>query len=144
MKDMIQSIIQNTLYIFLVVIVYLLLVETSIAQDATTMDSKHYKIEFENDQVRVLRITYAPGEKSIMHEHPDAVIVMLTDAKTKFTLPNGKTVMNNNKKGETSWTPATKHSPQNISDKPMEAILIEMKNTQPPKIETESKRQPQP
>ena len=144
MKDMIQNIIQNALYIFLVVIIYLLLAETSFAQDATKMDSKHYKIEFENEYVRVLRITYAAGEKSIMHEHPNAVIVMLTDSKTKFTLPNGKTVMSSSKKGETSWAPATKHLPQNISDKPMEAILIEMKTTLQPKIETDAKRQPQP
>jgi hypothetical protein len=26
-------------------------------------------VEFENDQVRVLRITYGPHEKSVMHAH---------------------------------------------------------------------------
>ncbi len=43
-----------------------------IAQDPVKVDAKHYKVEFENDQVRVLRITYGPGEKSVMHEHPGA------------------------------------------------------------------------
>ena len=35
----------------------------AMAQDAVKVDSKHYKVEFENDQVRVLRITYAPSRK---------------------------------------------------------------------------------
>ena len=45
----------------------------AMAQDPAKVDAKHYKLEFENDQVRVLRITYGPGEKSVMHEHPDAM-----------------------------------------------------------------------
>jgi quercetin dioxygenase-like cupin family protein len=36
-------------------------------------------VEFENEQVRVLRIGYGAGEKSVMHEHPNAVAVFLTD-----------------------------------------------------------------
>ena len=40
------------------------------AQDAAKVDPKHYKVEFENDRARVLRINYVPGEKSVMHEHP--------------------------------------------------------------------------
>ena len=32
------------------------------AQDAAKVDPKHYKVEFENDQVRVLRISYGPHE----------------------------------------------------------------------------------
>jgi len=55
------------------------------AQDAVKVDSKHYKVEFENDQVRVLRIQYPAGEKSVMHEHPDSVAVFLTDHEVKFT-----------------------------------------------------------
>jgi quercetin dioxygenase-like cupin family protein len=42
------------------------------AQGAVKVDSKHYKVELENDQVRVLRIQSGPGEKSVMHSHPRA------------------------------------------------------------------------
>ena len=61
----------------------------ALAQDPVKVDAKHYKVEFENEQVRVLRITYGPGEKSVMHEHPDAVAAFLTDSKCKFHLPDG-------------------------------------------------------
>jgi len=47
--------------------------------DPVKVDPKHYKVEFENASVRVLRISYAPGEKSVMHYHPNAVAVYLTD-----------------------------------------------------------------
>lgn len=76
------------------------------AQDPTKVDAKHYKVEFENDQVRVLRITYGPGEKSVMHEHPDALAVFLTDSKGKFTLPDGSTQAPEMKAHTTMWTPA--------------------------------------
>jgi hypothetical protein len=55
-------------------------------QDPVTVDSKHYSVEFENDYVRVLRIKYGPGEKSVMHEHPDAVAIMLTDGTINMIL----------------------------------------------------------
>ncbi len=76
------------------------------AQDPTKVDAKHYKVEFENDQVRVLRITYGPGEKSVMHEHPDALAIFLTDSKGKFTLPDGSTQAPEMKAHTTMWTPA--------------------------------------
>ena len=43
---------------------------TLLGQDPVKVDPKHYKLDFENSQVRVLRITYGPHEKSVMHEHP--------------------------------------------------------------------------
>ena len=51
------------------------------AQDATKVDPKHYKVEFENDQVRVIRINYGAHEKSIMHEHTPGVLVFMTDGE---------------------------------------------------------------
>jgi len=42
------------------------------AQDAAKVDPKHYKVEFENSQVRILRIHYGPHEKSVMHSTPPA------------------------------------------------------------------------
>jgi quercetin dioxygenase-like cupin family protein len=119
---------KQLLSIFTVLFAVILLSGSSFAQDATKVDPKHYKVEFENDQVRVLRITYGPGEKSVMHEHPNAVAVFLTDADSKFTLQDGTTQENKPTAGMTLWTPAGKHLPENVGDKPFELILVEMKN----------------
>ena len=103
-------------------------VAPGMAQEPTKVDAKHYKVEFENDKVRVLRITYGPKEKSVMHEHPDAVAVFLTEGNTKMTLPDGKTISNPTKAGSAMFTPAGKHQPENLGDKPFELILVELKD----------------
>jgi len=97
------------------------------AQDPVKVDPKHYKVELENEQVRVLRITYGPGEKSVMHEHPGSVAVFLTDGKVKFTLPDGKSQETTSKAGSTVWEAAGKHLPENTGGKPFELILVELK-----------------
>src|ERR1035441_7714443 len=81
------------------------------AQEAVNVDAKHYKVEFENDQVRVLRITYGPHEKSAMHSHPASVVVFLNDAHAKFTMPDGKTRDVVAKAGSVQWSEATTHLP---------------------------------
>jgi hypothetical protein len=48
------------------------------AKDPVKVDPQHYKVEAENKQVRVLRVIYGPGEKSVMHGHPACVGVFLT------------------------------------------------------------------
>jgi quercetin dioxygenase-like cupin family protein len=98
------------------------------AQDAVKVDPKHYKVEFENDQVRVLRVTYAPHEKSVMHQHPGTVAVFLTDGHTKMTLSGGKTLDGTVKAGAVQWEGPTKHLPENVGDKPFELVLVELKD----------------
>lgn len=98
------------------------------AQDSVKVDPKHYKVEFENEQVRVLRIHYGPHEKSVMHDHPAHVAVFLTDAKAKFTLPDGKTQDAGGKAGEIQWDAGGKHLPENTGDKPFELIVVELKS----------------
>src|SRR5882724_8184239 len=95
--------------------------------DPVKVDAKHYKVDFENESVRVLRISYAPGEKSVMHYHPDSVAVFLTDGMTRMTTPDGKSTDVPEKAGTTVWTPAGSHLPQNTGNKPFELILTELK-----------------
>ena len=97
------------------------------AQDPVKVDPKHYTVVFENDAVRVLRIHYAPGEKSVMHSHPDSVIVFLEDQKAKMTHPDGKSEETSGKKGEAMFTPAGAHLPENIGTGPIDVILVELK-----------------
>lgn len=101
----------------------------SFAQDAAKVDPAHYKVEFENDKVRILRFHYAPGEKSVMHSHPDAVVVFLNDGKVKFHLPDGKTQDATGKTGEAEYTAAQVHLPENVGTTAMDGVLIEFKTS---------------
>ena len=96
--------------------------------DPTVVDADHYRVEFENDRVRVLRIQYAPGEKSVMHYHPNNFGVFLVDQKARFTLPDGSSVEIEGKAGTTGWGAGGQHLPENLTENPIELILIEMKS----------------
>ena len=115
-------------YLFLCVAVCLFAVISVTAQDAAKVDPKHYKVEGENAQVRVLRIHYGPHEKSVMHSHPASVVVALTDGKVRMHLPDGKTQDTELKKGQTLLEPASVHNPENLGDQPFELIQIELKS----------------
>jgi len=97
------------------------------AQDAAKVDPTHYKVEFENAQVRILRFHYGPHEKSVMHSHPDSVAMFLTDGSVKFTFPDGKTQDASGKAGVAQFTPATVHLPEDVGDAPMDGIVVELK-----------------
>ena len=99
----------------------------AVAQDATKADPKHYKVEYENSRVRVVRAKYGPHEKSVMHSHPDLIAIFLTDGRVKFTYPGGKTEERDMKAGTTLFTPAVRHLPENLTDGDMEIILVELK-----------------
>lgn len=95
--------------------------------DAVAADPAHYKVEFENDKVRVLRIAYGPKEKSVMHGHPAGVAVFLNDVHGRFTMPDGTSQEFHAKAGTVNWTDATNHNPENVGNKPFEVIQVELK-----------------
>ena len=97
------------------------------AQDAAKVDAKHYTVALENDQVRVLKVHYGPGEKSTMHSHPNTVAVFLTDAKGRFTFPDGKSQDFNRKAGDVISNDATVHLPENTGDKAFDLVVVELK-----------------
>ena len=97
------------------------------AQDAVKTDPKHYTVVSENDQVRILKVHYGPHEKSVMHSHPNAVAVFLTDATVTFTMPDGKKQNESVKAGDARFTPGGTHLPENTGDKAMEVMLVELK-----------------
>lgn len=103
----------------------------ALAQDPVKVDSAHYKVVFENATVRVLKIDYAAGDKSPMHQHPDSIVVPLAVAKVRFTMPDGKSEESDMASESALYTPAGTHSPANIGTARIDAILIEFKSKAP-------------
>jgi len=102
-------------------------VGVGVAQDPVQVDSTHYTVELENEKVRVLRIKYAPHEKSKMHGHPASVAVFLTDANGQFTYPDGKVEVFTGTAGQVMYFDAVVHEPANLGDTPFEVIAVELK-----------------
>jgi quercetin dioxygenase-like cupin family protein len=99
-----------------------------IAADPLKVDPKHYKVEFENDHMRVLRVKYGPHEKSVMHSHPATLAIFLTENRARFTFPGGKTEERGWAAGQVMSIPAEEHLPENLTDKPLELVLVELKS----------------
>ena len=100
---------------------------TTMAEDGVAADPEHYTVEFENDKVRIIRIKYGPGEKSVMHTHGANVSVFLTSNAVRFTLPDGTSVDADSETGAAQYADAEEHLPENLSDDPLEVVLIELK-----------------
>jgi hypothetical protein len=101
----------------------------SSALDPVKVDAKHYKIEFENEQVRVLRVIIGPHESTPLHEHSvNRVVTYLTDQDFRVTSKDGKVEHTKHNVGEVSWAGPAVHKEENLSDKPFEVIVTELKN----------------
>ena len=109
----------------------LLLLSSSLlgfAQDPVKVDPAHHKVEFENDQVRVLRIRFGPGEKSVMHEHPCLIAIGLSDTTLLFHFPDGSTRNAALKTGQVIVAKPTTHQPENQTSEAAEVIVVELKS----------------
>lgn len=100
---------------------------STLAQDPTKVEPKHYKLNFENEHVQVVSVYYGPHEKSAMHEHPGGVVVSLTAAHLRFTDENGKVREVYSKPGESRWYPPFKHRVENLGDTAYEAVYVGIK-----------------
>ena len=97
------------------------------AQDPVKVDPAHHKVEFENDQVRVLRVTLPAGAKTPVHSHPAGVAVFLNDSQNRLTV-DGKMDAPVRKAGSVAELKATTHVVENIGTTTSEVIVIEIKS----------------
>jgi len=101
------------------------------AQDPVKVDPAHYKVLIDNAAVRVLKVNVAPGAKTPMHAHPDALLVPLGSGKARFTLPDGKTEDALLTKETAAYTPAGTHAGANVGTTKVDLILVEFKTAAP-------------
>jgi quercetin dioxygenase-like cupin family protein len=120
------------------------------AQDPIKVESRHYKLDFENDHVQVVSVHYGPHEKSALHDHPGGVVVSVTEGHLCFTDESGKTREVHAKPGEVRWYPPFKHKVENLSDVSYDAVYVGMKgklsaastpaSDQPPQTDEETRK----
>jgi hypothetical protein len=96
--------------------------------DAATADPAHYSVSFENELVRVLRVKYGPGEKSVMHRHSASCVIFLTDQTFDFKVPDGTGGPVSVPAGSLGCGNANVHLPENIAAAAAEFIMVEFKN----------------
>jgi hypothetical protein len=87
----------------------------SYAQYPAADRSRQYRVEFEDDQVRVLRVSLGPGEGTPVDDHPDAVLIYMT-ADLDGQMPAA----------EAAWQPMGTYALENRARTPFEAVLVEL------------------
>jgi quercetin dioxygenase-like cupin family protein len=96
--------------------------------DPVKVDPKRYKVEMDNDQVRVIRARYEPHGKGVMHEHSlNRVVTFLTPGRMRITTPSGESRTATNTVGEVTWGGQAKHIEENLNDTPFEVLVVEFK-----------------
>jgi quercetin dioxygenase-like cupin family protein len=99
----------------------------ALAQDPVNVDPKHHKVEIDNAQVRVLRVTLGPREKTAVHEHPAGVMICMTSGKLRVSPVGGRPDEDQRTRGDVLLTTAGRHAIENLGDTPIEVIVVELK-----------------
>jgi len=106
-----------------------LLTSHAAGKDRTAAAASDRRAEFENDRVRALRRTLAPGESTAMHTHAsNGVAVLVTAGRLEISHLEGAARTSEVKAGAVQWIDAgTTHTLKNVSDAPIEIVDIELK-----------------
>jgi len=104
------------------------------SHECTVEDPEHYRLEYENEFVRVIRCRIPARDKVKMHNHPlGSVIIFMTDQNLHQTLESGKTEEAHNKAGHVLWANGSQsqHMGENVTDQTYEYIRVDVKAAVP-------------
>ena len=87
----------------------------------------HYAVAYENDAVRLLRVSYGPGESSAMHSHPAHCAVALSELTMRMSPREGEASDLGMDMGEVVCVEAGAHSMENTGSETAEVVLVEFK-----------------
>jgi beta-alanine degradation protein BauB len=119
---------RRTSTIFVVLCCSLILASgTAKAQDPIKVGPNIYKMLFENDRVRMLEVTFAPGDSIAFHSHPDHAVYTVTGGTLRVTTSDGKTQVAELKAGDPIWFSAVTHAAKNIGTTPIKLVVVELK-----------------
>lgn len=107
--------------------VSLVVAATATAQDPLKVGPNIYKKVLENERVRMLEVTFAPGDSIGMHAHPDHAVYAVTGGKLRVTTSDGKTQVADLKAGDPIWFPAVIHGAKNIGTTSLKLVVLELK-----------------
>ena len=98
------------------------------ANDPLKLDPAHYKLEIDNNQVRVLRLRLRQGEKTPLHAQPfERLLVPLTPARLKVSDAKGAARTVTHAKADMLWLTPGDQAEENLGDQPYEALIVEFK-----------------
>ena len=96
--------------------------------DVLEEKAKRYNLLMENESVRVMEMRLKPGQKSLMHNHPnDHVVYVFEDAKFNLSNPEGNSDEFELKAGDVLWIESGQHEAENTGTTEGHNLVVEIK-----------------
>jgi len=105
----------------------LLVGRLAMAQDPIEVGPDVYKLAFENDRVRVMEITFQPGDKIALHSHPDHFVYVISGGTLALSYPDGTIKEFAGKAGDVVWINAESHAAENVGTTEFRGVVVELK-----------------
>jgi quercetin dioxygenase-like cupin family protein len=96
--------------------------------DPVEASPDHYELLLDNDAVRVLRMTHAPGDIDQEHSHPSETVYFIKGGKLRIHLPEGEPAELEIPDGGVIWHEPWTHRVENIGESDVEAVIVEAKS----------------
>lgn len=98
--------------------------------DAVTIAPHLHQVIFENNKLRVLKVTVKPGDVAAMHWHPENINYILAGGRLRFVKADGSVAEAILSEGQVTSSPAGSHAVENIGDSEVQTVQIELKEAQ--------------
>ena len=98
------------------------------AQDLVKVADGKARVLLENDKVRVVELTSAPGERTAMHSHGDHLVYFLTAAEADETGADGTRQAKKFAPGDVLWLGPITHETVNGGKDTVRTLIVELKD----------------
>ena len=96
--------------------------------DAARIAPDRYKVELNNDRMRVLRAKVPPSGRVPIHGHRSGILLAVTELNLRLIDPNGKVLEVRLPAGDFKWIDAGIHAEENAAATACEYLFIESKD----------------
>ena len=98
-------------------------------KDVLVSDPRHYRLDLENDRVRVLHLSLSADENAPLDDDRGGLLVCVKECAIRLTHPREPVQDIHLQAGQTRWVGAEVVSVRNLSAKPTEMLYIQMKRS---------------
>jgi quercetin dioxygenase-like cupin family protein len=99
------------------------------AQDPLEAAPDMYRLLFENDEVRVMEVTFQPGQAIAAHTHPHPhSVYVLEGGALRISKPDGSSMDATLEVGQVLWIPAERHWAENTGETVVRLLVTEIKS----------------
>jgi len=95
--------------------------------DIVEIAPEQHAVIFENDRIRMLKVTVKPGNKVAIHRNPENVNYILRPGTLRLTSPDGGAQDVTLTEGQVIPAPVSAHAVENIGDAEVQTICVELK-----------------